>query len=140
MHAVSERELQFGLEDEEVVDLAVSIANDMKSKGHFKEFLVQVEDVPYWCDEGGSGGNYTILKVFIQSNVLQVLLDTPNTSDNIVVEQASYSEEGRQQLIEHGTVLADLLKAAMPDVNVETDYPQPPSPEPEPKPESEPEK
>lgn len=127
MHTSTQRELQYELEDKEVIDLAVSIANDLKNKGHFKEFLVEVEDLPYW----DGYGDYALLKVHIKSDITYVVLGNPNNSDTIIVEQAASSIEGWQQLIERGNTLVDLLKVAMPDVDVKTDYPRIPCPEPE---------
>lgn len=120
MHNLTEKELQYQLEDIEVIDLVVSIANDLTNKGHFKGFLVEIEDLPYW----DGAGDYVLLEVKVQSDIVTELLGDPNNSDTVIVDKTSRDTEGFQQLIERGNVLVGLLKAAVPDAVIKTKFPK----------------
>ena len=121
MHTFSIKENNLELEDKEVIDLVLDIARDLKSRGHFKEFLVEVEDLPYW----DGYGDYALLKVIVKSDIQYPLLGDPNNSDTVIVEKTPSDTEnkGMQQLIERGKVLVALLKESMPETRVNTRFP-----------------
>ena len=119
---ISEREVYYDLDNEEVVALAIKIATENILLENFSGFRVEVEDFPYVEPAGSNVGrlpeSYYTLNLYCESKIKPFLLGVPHTGDMISVDKAVYSETGAQALIERGERLADMLRVAMPEAVV----------------------
>lgn len=130
MHTLTDRELSHDLEPQEVVDLAINIANHLKEKSYFKGFHISVEEVepeyssaPYACVNPG----YSLLGVGILSSSTK-LMDDEHGSEMVYADKGSECSEDIKRLIKQGEELVNLLHEAMPDAPISTDFPTIPTP------------
>ena len=130
MHTLTDRELGYDLEPQEVVDLAIQIANHLKEKGFFKGFHISVEEIGPEYSEGPYASvnpGYSLLGVGILSSSTK-LMDDEYGSEMVYADKGSTSCKDIQTLIKQGEELVDLLHAAMPDASVSTEFPTIPTP------------
>lgn len=122
MHLISEKEMNYELDDTEVVNFAAESTKHLKEGEHFKRILVKVEYIPYYCGDAkqSAGGDYTLLSVVVESDTFGGSYST----DPILVERSDGEEESKLQLIERGKAVVGKLMAAMPDTRIQTQFPK----------------
>ncbi len=123
MHVITTREFNYDLTDQEIVDLVLGIVEDFTAMGVMKDIKVEVTVNEPYEDEYYKEEGYALLTIWINSNLGPESFGSRFATDHVICDRAGDEDEEVLILVQRGQVLEQMLKAALPDITIQTKFP-----------------